>query len=308
MGNEESIQIPSAVWYARTSASPTVSSTAFADLRFALAPGQASTGPSVVLSAAYKLGWPYVQLYTHQLPKPVLVVAIEAGSGKAYASDLNVVRAYRQQDAILSRLSDEQANAPGPASDVPGRRGYFNVDLAALLGLPPEAAFYQVMLWLDDLVTPIQTVQVPANPARKGSDPSVLEAPVSGLVTVRKTAQSPAPQNGEIRTDLDLAQGRSVRAYATLPNGSLDAPPTGGAPGLPALTILAFNRQSRLLRWSTVPGAYSQMTSSATASFDFDPFQVIPRPSPPTNVYVLTVLGALRNEVLPIFADDLQPT
>jgi hypothetical protein len=307
MANEQSIQIPSVVWYDKTSASPAVSATAVADLQFVLQPGRSRSGPSVALLASYKLAWPYVQLYSYQLPKPVLVGAIDASSGKAYVSDLNIVRANRQQDAILLHLRDQEANAPGPVSNIPGVEGCFNVDLAALLGLPPEAGFYQVFLWLDDLVTPIQTVQVPADPNRAGIDPSLLEARGAGLVTVQRSSLSPAPTAGEIRTDLDFTQGRSYRVYATLPTGALDTPPTGGAPGLPALTILAFDRQNRLFQWATAPGAYSQMTASGIASFDLDPFQVVARPATPTNVYVLTVLGALRNEVLPIFADYLQP-
>nr|MCH9684924.1 hypothetical protein [Deltaproteobacteria bacterium] len=178
-----------------------------------------------------------------------------------------------------------------------------HIDLAARLGLPPEADFYQVFVWLDDLVTPIQTIQVPANEARKGVDPSVFQASSSGLIEIGQSGESPTPTAGEIRTDLDFTKGSRYRVYAALPPGALDTPPTGGAPGNPMVSVLAFNRQARTMVWATDPNAYASMVKQSIGLFDFNPFSVIAKPDPAANVYVVTVLGNVRNEVLPIFTD-----
>jgi hypothetical protein len=302
MANGKPIQVPGTVWFTKTSASPVISTQDFAALAFALEPGTSTLGTTVVLSASYLLGWPYTELYGNQLPKPIVVVAIDASSGNAYLSDINVTRTYQTEEAIYLGLCDQDANQPGPTQNRMRMGGYFNVDLPALLGLPPESGYYQVFVWLDDLVTAIQTVQVPANEARRGIKPGLYQVTGSNLVTVRTSTQSPTAKTGEIRTDLDTSS-RSLRVYATLPPGALQTPPTGIAPGNPVLTILAHNRQAQSFAWYVSADAYRSMQSQNVASFDFDPFQIIARPDPPANVFVVTVLGNVRNDVLPILTD-----
>lgn len=302
MANGKPIQVPGTIWFDELDTTPQISPTEFAALEFNLQPGQSALGTTVVLSAAYVLRWPYTELYGDMLPKPIVVVAIDASTGNAFMSDLNVIYIDETDEAILLGMSDDDANQPGPTHNVQGVGGAFNVDLPALLGLPPDAGYYQVFLWLDDLVTQIQTIQVPANEARRGFKPGLNQTSGSGLVTVRTSSQSPTATAGEIRTDLDLG-GRSLRAYGTLPPGALQTPPTGGAPGNPVLTILAHNRQTRSFAWYVASDAYSTMQTQNIGSFDFDPFQIITRPSPPANVFMVTVLGNVRNEVLPILTD-----
>ncbi|EDM74678.1 hypothetical protein PPSIR1_06536 [Plesiocystis pacifica SIR-1] len=296
-------QIPANVWFSETPETPSLDPTAFADIKFALVPGESSIGPSVALVGAYSLGWPYVELYGSELYLVFKVVAISASTGAVYFADLNEVVPFRQEDAIIVQMSDAEANRSGPARDIPAEAGYFNVDLARYLGLPPTSDHYQVFVWLDDLVTRVQTVQVPSNEARQAVDPSVFQVPSSGLLTIEQSVHSPTPQPGEIRTDLDFSQGRSYRVYAALPPGALDAPPTGGAPGTPAVTVLAFNRQTQSLMWATDTGAYASMVKAGTGFYDFDPFAILPKPNPAANVYVVTVVGNLDNDVLPIFVD-----
>lgn len=302
MPNGKPIQVPSPVWYTRTDASPPISRQAYVALDFALAPGVSALGTTVVLSASYMFGWPYTELYGMQLPAPVVVVAIEASSGKAYMANLNVTYEDQTDVAITLAMSDQQANQPGPTQNRQRVGGYFNVDLPDLLGLPPESGYYQVFLWLDDLVTQIQTIQVPPNEARRGIAPGLYQVSGSNLVTVRQSSQSPTAKVGEIRTDLDTSS-RSLRVYGTLPPGAVQTPPTGTAPGNPILTILAHNRQAQSFAWYVAPDAYRTMQSQNIGSFDFDPFQIITRPSPPANVFMVTVLGNVRNEVLPILTD-----
>lgn len=302
MPDGKPIQVTYPVWYDRTDASPEISLDAYVSLEFGLAPGVSPLGTTVVLSASYVFGWPYTELYGSQLPAPVVVVAIEAASGKVYMADLNVTYPYQTEVEISLGMSDQQANQPGPAHNRMRLGGYFNVDLPALLGLPPESGYYQVFLWLDDLVTPIQTIQIPPNEARRGVVPGLYQVTGSNLVTVRQSSQSPTAKVGEIRTDLDTSS-RSLRVYGTLPPGAVQNPPTGSAPGNPVLTILAHDRQARSFAWYVATDAYRTMQSQSIGSFDLDPFQIIERPSPAANVFVVTVLGNVRNEVLPILTD-----
>lgn len=303
MATDQSIRIPSVVWFDPTDESPSVSSSAIADIQFRLVPGESTLGPSIAVLGTYKLGWPYLDLYGDQIPKPLLVVAVAAATGRVYVADLNVIELYVQDDAILLDISDEQANAPGPVSNRLSKQGWFNADLAALLDLPPDSGFYHVFVWLDDLVTPVRTVQVPANPRRAGSaSPSLFQNEVPALVSVRKSPSSPSATD-EIATDLEYGQGTSFRVYGTVPSSALTNPPSGGAPDSPVLSVLAFSRQQRTVAWSVAAKAYDEMKSSATPNFDFDPFELLKRPQPPENIYVVTVLGTLVNQVLPILTD-----
>ncbi|QRN97431.1 hypothetical protein JRI60_52310 [Archangium violaceum] len=298
----DDFRIPATLWYDPQPSSPKFTQ-AFANLAFTLQPGQSANGPSVALLGVYELGWPYTELYGEQLPKPVTVVAIHSTSGQVFLSDLNPAIEDEEEDAILPLMSDEDAAGPGPARNALRESGYFNVDLCALLNLPPDQAYYQVFLWLDDLVTPIQTVQVPANPARKGTGQSPYEVKNGDLLAFGASPKSPKAVAGVIRTDLDFQAGKSYRVQGTLPPGALDTPPTGGASGSPVLTVLAFDRQSRLYAWNASTAAYGKMKSSAAPYFNFDPFRLISQPRSPENIYVVTVLGNVRNEVLVIFTD-----
>ncbi|MEM7153509.1 MAG: hypothetical protein AAF799_11755 [Myxococcota bacterium] len=303
MPSDTPIDIPSVVWFSQTPSSPTLSTTAFADLKLASAPAQSPTGPTVALLGSYRLGWPYVELYPNQLPKPILIVAVSTTTGEVFSNDLDAYDPRIQPTAIGPAIADTKANAAGPARNIPGTAGYFNVDLGARLSLPPEAGYYQVFAWLDDLVTPILTVQVPANENRRAVDPSFNQVKSEGLVTIEDSSHSPNPKDGEIRTDLEFTKGSSYRVYATLPPGALQTPPVGSAPGSPILSVMTFNRQMRQFAWWSSSTAYSTMVSKSTDTFDFDPFGLQPRPNPAANVYVVTALGNLRNDVLPIFVE-----
>ncbi len=304
MTNSKTISIPEVLWFDELEITPQIDDNAFAALEFSLAAGENATGPSTVLAGAYRLGWPYTELYGHQIPTPIVVVAIDATNGDVYLSNLNIVNSDETEEALLVNVGDDVANQPGPARDALQVGGNFNVDLAALLGLPGDARYYRILLWLDDLVTPVQTVQVPADPSRTGMDPSAYKVSGSNLATVRSSSHSPTAEAGEIRTDLDFS-GSSFTAYATMPPGSLDTPPTGGT-GDPVLTLLAFCRQTQSFGWWASRDAYTTMVSSKTPNFDFEPFQLLARPDPAANVYVLTIVGNLRNEVLPILVDYQQ--
>lgn len=302
MSNGSIIEVPDIVWFDQLDASPEIPDTAFAALEFVLEPGENAFGTTTVLVASYLLGFPYTELYSNQLPEPINVLAIDANSGNVFLANLDVVYEDETDNSIFINISDEIANQPGPTRNALSVGGYFNVDLPALLGLPSNAAYYHVFLWLDDLVTPIQTIQIPANSARQGFTPGLFEVSGSGIVSVRQSPLSPEAQPGEIRTDLDFSS-RSFRVYGTLPPGALETPPTGNAPGSPLLTVIAFCRQTRFFGWHVATDAYVNMKSRSTPHFDFDPFQLIERPDPAANVYVLTVLGNLRNDVLPILTD-----
>ena len=124
-----------------------------------------ASGPTVVLAAAYRFGSPYTDYYGGQLPRPILVVAVNEESGNIYQADLN------KPDHPPIRVMESDKAVEDGKSDGSIESAYFNVDIAALLRLPEEAGRYKLFLWLDDLVSSVLTVNIPVNPARGKGKP-----------------------------------------------------------------------------------------------------------------------------------------
>ena len=71
---------------------------------------------------------------------------------------------------------------------------FFNFDLATLLGLPGQEGNYRVFLWLDDIVSPIESVTVPANPLRGKGRAVAATQPIESLEISAITAPQTHPK------------------------------------------------------------------------------------------------------------------
>lgn len=154
----EKIMIQDTVWYQQSPQSPNVPEAP--GLLFTLASVNSASGPTVALFGAYNLGTPFMEYYGGQLVRAIRVIAIDVNSGQVYQSDLN----SPDHPPIMLEASDKEVEEAGPGWS--SESGFFNLDLPALLGLPQKEASYRVFLWLDDLISNIVDVKIPANPSR----------------------------------------------------------------------------------------------------------------------------------------------
>lgn len=261
---------------------------------FTCADAQSELGDTTAMFAGFNLGWPYTQLYGGQLPAPINIVAINNSNGAVYYSPAYFSDSSVQRSVQLFLSATELASGE-PEFNRTFVNAWFNVDLPRLLGLPPGDDTYNVCLWLDDLVTPMQTVKIAANSARLETLPAQGQVTASNLVNIRTSSHSPKAESGVIRTDGPIAQA-SNRVFATLPQDAFSG--SLSANGNPPLTILGFTQKSRGFYWYSANGYYDKAKNASCYSFDFDPFEIVPKPSEPESVFIVTMFGAIRAEAL----------
>jgi hypothetical protein len=172
MERSDTLQITEQPWYAPEAATPTLldegAEPAFEEvepaLAFNLVPAQAPE-PTVALLAAFRMTGRYADVYGDRIPGAVYIVAIDTARGHMYYNHAEPSHAV-PLEAVMG-------SAPGNESTtLASIEGYFNVDLAQQLGLPPKKATYDVFLWLDDVATQVKTVTVPANSDRPDRSPN----------------------------------------------------------------------------------------------------------------------------------------
>jgi len=289
---------PDEVWYDFVEGcSPTIEpSPTSPHMQFNCQEATSAGGNTTAMFAGYNLGWPYIELYGGQMPAPINVMATNLLTGQVYFSPASHSDASLRLDVELY-LSDVEVNAGQPANNQSFTNSWFNLDLARLLNLPPEDGLYGVTLWIDDLITPVQAVQVVTNSTRLASPPVPTEITTSGLVTTQNSSHSPAPQDGEIRMDGPLTEAGN-RIYATLPKNVFTNPPIPIEGGTPVLTLAGFTQRSRRLFWYRDKDFYPNASKNKVFNFDFDPFKLFGTLEEPENLFVVSQLGTLRSEAL----------
>jgi hypothetical protein len=232
------IAVPSTIWSAELPQTP-VSEGRADELLFNLAPGIGPDGPTLVLAGRYLVKSPILDYYGGQLPAPIRVVAVNTKSGEVYSEQLTSAKS----PPVFMLVPDGFVPAKGARS----QGGRFNVDLPALLSLPPQAASYHVFLWLDQVLSRTVPVALEANPQRRGKPvPSAMagrplrlahrdgaKEPDGELVLSR----GPEGVNIEGVWGKDLARGP---AYANNNNIVTRYP----------LAVLAFGQRDRHFVWT----------------------------------------------------------
>ncbi|WP_224366330.1 hypothetical protein [Hyalangium versicolor] len=285
MSDEAEVQIPAALWFGETPHSKKLSPGALG-LDFTVAPARGPTGPTVALFGAFALSAPYTLIYRAQLSSAIHIVAINAKTGR-----VSFNKPADPNELPISATMPKDLDA-AIAQAQPLERGmivktFFNVDLAAHLSLPPEEGDYHVFLWLDDRVTPVKTVHVPANPARGASG-----AGVDLQLTVGDTASSPRSRQGTIV--LESPAGRT-QMFGALPGPAIPLDPE--ATGTPPLTLLAFCQRSRHFGWASVPVA-KRMLKAKSRAFSFEPSALVRCGDVPEQTFLLATFGTLRSDVV----------
>jgi hypothetical protein len=166
------------------------------------------------------------------------------------------------------------------AAEVIAVESYFGVDLRHHLGLPPTAATYTVFVWLDEIVSELQTVQIPRGAGEPRASKAVLHAPVE--------FRPPFPAT----SDLPLLEQRAGRGFGIVPFND------GGK-----LVLLAFDFRSRELAAMSI--ALPARQGAGAVGFEFDIHSLLQpgfldAPEPPNRLFLLSVASGEASNVLVI--------
>ncbi|MFB0553029.1 MAG: hypothetical protein ACETWQ_06905 [Phycisphaerae bacterium] len=262
-------KIPEIIWYGETPQSPNIPEKP--DLVFRVVQATSDLGPTVALMAAYYLGSPFTEYYGGQLMRAIWIVAVDEQNGRVYQADLN----GPDHLPIMIEASDEVAEAAMPGWSF--ESAHFNVDLAALLGLPEQSGRYRVFLWLDDIVSSIKTVDVPANPARGKGRP--VASQTSQLVQFGPDPKAPKVQADNIVLALSGEPDDMSIHGAWTPQKGVD-------PHQVVLWILATSHRDRNFGWVAIRADESP-TNIASASFCIDALKLVRTSGIEQKIFVL---------------------
>lgn len=175
MGQEPAttpVQLNSAVSFGEHDQSPRLPEGVLGlDLR--LLPAVSSRGPSTALLATGRFSGDMARRYGGRIRSAIHIVAIESESGRLY-----VATPDRPNSVPISPRTDEEVRAAELEDLAEGvTETRFSLDLPWHLGLPPEGGTYDVLLWIDDVVSPLRTAIIPAVDASQepGRAPNALE-------------------------------------------------------------------------------------------------------------------------------------
>ena len=206
-------------------------------LGFQAVPGRSMAGDTVVLTGAYVASSPILDYYGGQLPGAIHLVAFDPETG--------VVHNHPLLDAKSPpvRVLVPEGVKPAPGGSV--QKAAFDVDMPSLLALPPEATTYRVFFWLDNVVSPVVSVEVPENKNRtlfllsNRRSPDLIDFK-AGL----KTQTPPSPSS--IALEAVVADGAKTVCGAWTPGPGYD-------PAKPYfLALIALNHRDRSCGWTSV--------------------------------------------------------
>jgi hypothetical protein len=245
------IEEKNTVWYGKKAYSPELPGGT--GLFFNAVEAVSPSGPTVALAAAYRLGSPYIEYYGGQLPRPIRVVAVNEESGLVYEADLK----EPDHPPVRILITDKVAKEIKPSGMI--ESAHFNVDLAALLRLPEQEGRYKVFLWLDELVSRVVAINIPANPAR-GKGKPVASVPIR-VVHFGPDPASPGVEPGK----LELALGGKPEETAV--HGSWIVKAEKGEN--PVFWLLANSHRDRRFAWVALR-AKDVPQDEATTTFSFN--------------------------------------
>lgn len=229
------VSIPETVWHKQTPQSPLMPDPP--GLVFRPAAADAAAGATIALLGAYHLGSPYLEYYGGQLSRAIRVVAIDLQNGLVYHADLN----GPDHPPILLEATDEEiaARAAGWSSE----SAYFNVDLPVLLGLPKQSSLYKVFLWLDDLISNIEIINIPENPARGNGRP-VKRMPIDHILFGGEPVLSKSKPDAVALALIEASGDKLIKgSWFPIP---------ARYPEQPVLWLLATSHRDRNFNWISV--------------------------------------------------------
>lgn len=292
------IEIVESPWYTQEADSPEIRSTAFG-LQIAFAPAVNGDAKTVALLGSYRLQGRYSDMYGTRIPGVIALVARNADTGLVFFGNAEVAHTVPIETVIDPDAKPVDNDEP----KLVAVDGFFNVDLADQLGLPPEKASYSVFGWLDEVTTDVTAVDMPENKSRhKMSGPGVGQVRAQ-IVAFGQVDDSPKPGRQPIAlrfvADSAGAGGGMIHgavAPAILPKElpKKDEPPT-------YVTLMAYGQRTRELLWHSMELPDSAIEKKEC--FFRCPLEPLTTPSEqPQRIFVIGMVGTERSEVLRIEA------
>jgi hypothetical protein len=273
-------------------------------IEFSIQPAINQNGSTLALFVAYKLGHPYLGVYGGQLGQAINIVAIHSKSGKVFFSPPVTSDAIPISDMMI----DEKDI--GPLENLPSAMSsYFNVDLCELLRLPPEGGIFHVFLWMDDIVTSIQTVEVPENinrlypslPLKAPAEKNIIKPDEGDEGKGDSEAENKAihlEAMDEKPTKMDHSDLLKLRIGGTIPNEIFSKEESKDV-YKPPLVAMAFCHRSRNFGSQSI-SILDDTLESKTPSFMFDLLRLVDCSETPQKIFVFTTLGEHQSNMLTI--------
>jgi len=288
------------VWYGREAESPVLPKGRFG-IEFTISPATGPFGQTHALFGSIRLGPRHAEGYGTRAGAATEIVAIESETGEVYHQRAARIDAAPFEPLILTPQDLEKMDAV-----VDEVESNFNVDLCAHLGLPPEGGLYRCFCWMDDLVSGVRNVEVPADEQRPGKRPQPEKSPV-GFLSMGPTAD-PFPQGPQtIPLQWRMEEGPGLTAQDRLRQGirvhgrvhpdllPAEIPVSDEVPLW--LTVFVRSHLDRGFSWRTVP-VPDECLEERSAGFTFHPFQILDPPERPQRHFVLVAFGSTLSEVL----------
>lgn len=298
----KTIHIERSPWSTAQEQSPAISPQEFA-VKIATVPAKSGDRPTVALLGAYRLPGPFGLMYGSRVSGVLRVVAINPDSGALF---FNHAEASHAAPIELSINPDAQQDPSEPA--LVAVEGFFNLDLADHLGLPPDEAEYRVFAWLDDVTTESLTVLMPEDKQRPRSrtKPGRVDPPVVKFGRTPK-AVSVGPSPISLRWVHEGTVGPLFSEVVVFGAVSADLlpkhPPDKDEPST-FLTVMAMGSRKRGFRWHSVD-LPNDVIERRECVFQLNLGLLVDQTDPPQKAFVMVVLGTTKSEVLVV--DPLNP-
>lgn len=268
-------------------------------LAFTTSPAENPDGPTVLLHVRYQFGPSAIGVYGSQLGSAINIVAINVSDGVVHLAP-----PVTENAIPLSLMMRDEPDA-ATAAQLPSLIGSsFTADLGELMPLPAAGGRYHVFLWMDDIVTPAQTVDVPPVPSRRPLNRPLTERPAR-LVTFGLTPTASAVDDRIVLVPSSRPGDRTVSGSWPPDPGRLirAADPIPRSLRLPYyLSVLVFSHRDRQFGWVSVD-LNRLAAGTDPGQFRFDPVEICGPVTRRQNVFVLATDGAARSNLLVLTAE-----
>lgn len=232
------VTVPEAVWQGEVPFSPNLAGFA-PGIALAMGDGELNHEPRGIAAIRYRMPDPVVRRYRGHIVPAIFLVAIDAESGEVYAGPCIGQDA---PPAIFDRTA-----SPAAVMGAPAVGGTVNVDIVAHLALPPHAARYLVVAWLDEWVSAARVFDVAADAQRQ-------------ISPIHRPANAP----GAVQTlARPLSSGAASLAISVPAAGTLRASWNVATPG--PVVLLAYGLEQRRMYWEIVAPGTAPLARAGTA-------------------------------------------
>jgi hypothetical protein len=153
--------------------------------------------PSINLYAAYRIPGELVRYYGAKVGHAAFIGAVDLKTGAAFVADGSTAHGVPLD-------MDRLASLPPPCKSDPeilAGEGTFVVDLPRQLGIPAEGGEYAVVVWVDQVVSKVKVVKVPADPERRPVPAATALPAQLSMLEFGKKDKSPKPQSGILQAE-----------------------------------------------------------------------------------------------------------